>query len=506
MEELQRYFKIEKSQQEYFLYPLLFQEYIYVLAHDYGLNRSIFYEPLENVGYDNKSSSLLVKHLITRMYQQKYLIISSNPSKQKKEVGHNQKYYSQIISDGFAVILEIPFSLRLGVSLEVKGIIKSQNLRSIHSIFPFLEDKFSHLNHVSDILIPHPIHLEIVVQTLRSWIQDAPSLHLLRFFLHECHNWTSLMIPKKNFAFSSKAKKRIFLFLYNFYLYECESIFMFIRKQSLHLRSTSFGYFLERIHFYVKIESLLVVFRNDFQTTLGLFTDPFMHYVRYQGKWILASRGSLLMMNKWKSYHISLWQCHFYLWSQPYRISRNSLSNHSLEFLSYLSSVRLTTLLVRSQMLEKSFLMDIDIKKFNARVPIISLIGSLSKAKFCNVSGHSISKSVWADLSDIDIINRFGGICRNISHYYSGSAKKKSLYQVKYILRLSCTRTLARKHKSTVRSFLKRFGSELLEEFLTQEEQVLSLIFRRASSSSLKFGLERVWYFDIFNINDLANY
>nr|YP_010894639.1 maturase K [Hypecoum leptocarpum]WJW71510.1 maturase K [Hypecoum leptocarpum] len=508
MEELQGYLKIDKSQQEYFLYPLLFQEYIYALAHDHGLNRSIFYESLENVGYDNKSSSLLVKHLITRMYQQKYLILSSNPSKQKKMVGHNQKFYYQMISDGFAVILEIPFSLRLGVSLEAKGIIKSHNLRSIHSIFPFLEDKLLHLNHVSDILIPHPIHLEILVQTLRSWIQDAPSLHLLRFFLHEYYNWTSLLTPNKNFSFFSKENKRICLFLYNSHLYECESIFFFIRKQSLHLRLTSFGDFLERIHFYIKIEYLLVVFHNDFQTTLGLFKDPFMHYVRYQGKLILASRGSPLRMNKWKSYLISLWQCHFYLWSQPYRIPINPLSNHSLEFLSYLSSVRLTTSLVRSKMLEKSFLMDIAIKKFDARVPIIPLIGSLSKAKFCNVSGHSISKSVWSDLSDSDIINRFGRICRNLSHYYSGSSKKKSLYQLKYILRLSCTRTLARKHKSTVRAFLKRLGSELLEEFLTEEEQVLSLIFRGSSSSSRKLDLdiERVWYFDIFNINDLANY
>nr|CEF90486.1 maturase K [Hypecoum pendulum] len=506
MEELQEYFQIDKSQQEYFLYPLLFQEYIYVLAYDYGLNRSIFYEPLENVGYDNKSSSLLVKYLITRMDQQKYWIISSNTYQQKKKVGHNQQFYYQMISDGFAVILEIPFSLRLEVSLEVKGIIKSHNLRSIHSLFPFFEDKFAHLNHVSDILIPHPIHLEILVQTLRSWIQDAPSLHLLRFFLHEYQNWTSFMISKKNFSLEEKEHKRIFLFLYNSHLYECESIFIFIRKQSLHLRSTSFGSFLERIHFYVKIEYLLVVLRKDFQTTLGVFKDPLMHYVRYQGKFILASRGSPLIINKWKSYYISLWQCHFYLWSRPYRIPRNSVANQALEFLSYLSSVRLTSSLVRSQMLEKSFLMDIAIKKFDARVPIRPLIESLSKAKFCNVFGHSISKSVWADLSDSDIINRFGRICRNLSHYYSGSSKKSNLYQLKYILRLSCTRTLARKHKSTVRAFLKRLGSGLLEEFLTEEEQVLSLIFRRASYSSRKLDIERIWYLDILNINDLANY
>ncbi|CAD5197831.1 unnamed protein product [Musa acuminata subsp. malaccensis] len=157
-------------------------------------------------------------------------------------------------------------------------------------------------------------------------------------------------------------------------------------------------------------------------------------------------------------------------------------------------------------MLENSFLMDIFTKKFDTIVPIIPLVRSLSKAKFCTVSGHPISKPIWTDLSDCDIINRFGRICRNLSHYHSGSSKKQSLYRMKYILRLSCARTLARKHKSTVRSFLQRLSSGLLEEFFTEEEQVLSLIFPKITSFYLHGSYrERIWYLDIIRINDLVN-
>lgn len=424
MKELQGYLEIYRSRQQDFLYPLLFQEYIYVLAHDHGLNRSILYESMENLGYDNKSSSLVVKRLIARMYQQNHLIISANNSNQNKFVGHNKDFYSQMILEGFAVIVEIPFSLRFVSSLEGKEILESHNLRSIHSIFPFLEDTLSHLNYVSDILIPHPIHLEILVQSLRCWVQDAPSLHLLRFFLHEYHNWNSFISPKKS-IFIFQKNKRFFLFLYNSYVYECESIFVFLCKQSSHLRSTSSGALLERTHFYVKIEDLVIVFRNDFQTILWLFKDPLMHYVRYQGKSILASKGTPLLMNKWKYYLVNFWQCNFYLWSQSGRIHIKQLSNHSLDFLGYLSSVRLNPSVVKSQMLENSFIIDSAINKFDTIVPIISLIGSLAKAKFCNVSGHPISKPVRADSSDSDIIDRFGQICRNLSHYHSGSSKKR---------------------------------------------------------------------------------
>nr|AAS89053.1 maturase K [Megaleranthis saniculifolia]AAS89054.1 maturase K [Megaleranthis saniculifolia] len=507
MEELQGYLKIDRSRERDFLYPLLFQEYIYALAHDHGLNKSILYEPMENLGYDNKYSSLNVKRLIIRMYQQKHFFILANDSNQNKFVGHNKNFYSQMISEGFAVIVEIPFSLRVVSSLEGTEIAKSFNLRSIHSIFPFLEEKLSHLNHVLDILIPYPIHLELLVQTLRCWIQDAPFLHLLRFFLYEYHNWNSLITQKTkiNFFFS-KDNQRLFLFLYNFYVYESESILVFLRKQSSHLRSTSSRAFLDRTHFYGKIEHFLVVFHNDFHTIPWLFKDPFMHYFRYQGKSIMSSKGTPLLMKKWKYYLVNLWECRFYFWSQPDRIHINQLSHNFLDFLGYLSNVRPNPSVVRSQMLENSFIIDIAINKFDTIVPIIPLIGSLAKAKFCNLSGHPISKPAWADSSDSDIIDRFGRICRNVSHYYSGSSKKKSLYRIKYILRLSCARTLARKHKSTVRSFLKRLGSEFLEEFLIEEEQVLSFILPRISSSSQRLYKERVWYFNIIRINDLTNH
>nr|CBV65766.1 maturase K [Opuntia engelmannii] len=352
MEEFQRYIELDRSWQHNFFYPLIFQEYIYGFAYDHGLNKSIL---LENAGH-KKYSLLIVKRLITRMYQQNHLILSANHSNQNDFFGHKHKknLYYQIISEGFAVIVEIPFSLLLISSLgaKEKKIVKSHNLRSIHSIFPFFEDKFLHLNYVLKILIPYPIHLEILVQTLRYWVKDASSLHLLRFFLYEYRNWNSLITPQKSISIFSKKNRRLFLFLYNFHVCEYESIFVFLCNQSSHLRSTSFGALLERIYFYGKLEYLVKVktFTKDFRLILWLFKDPFLHYVRYRGKSILASKGTSLLMYKWKYYLINFWQCHFSLWSQPRRIYINRLSKHSLDFMSFFSSVRLNSSVVRSQM------------------------------------------------------------------------------------------------------------------------------------------------------------
>nr|ATL59777.1 maturase K [Retiniphyllum pilosum] len=502
MEQIQRYLQFDRSQQHGFLYPLILQEYIYVFAHDHSLDRSIF---LENSGSAYKSSVLIVKRLITRIYQQNHFIIFSNDSNQNIFFGHNKNLYSQTISEGLAFVVEIPFYIRLKSSQ--KGILRYHNLRSIHSLFTFLENHFSHLYSVLDILIPHPVHLEILVQNLRYWVKDASSLHFLRFLFHKYWNWNTLTdIKKKSFYISPKINKKLFFLLYNSHVCESEYIFVFLRKQSSHLRSTSFGVFLERIYFYEKIERLVEVFTKDFQASLWLFKDPFIHYVRYQGKSILVSNGTLLVMNKWKFYLVNFWQCHFDLWFHPVRFYRNQLPNYSLNFMGYLLSVRLNRSMVRSQMLENSFLINNAIKKFDTLVPIIPLIGSLAKANFCNFLGHPISKPIWTDLSDSDIIDRSWHICRNLSHYYSGSSKKKSLYRIKYILRLSCAKTLVRKHKSTVRAFLKGLDSEFLKKFFVSEEEALSWTFSRVSSTFRGIYRHQIWYLDILYINDLTNY
>nr|ATL76996.1 maturase K [Utricularia minutissima] len=496
MEEIKNYLKTDRFQQQDFLYPLIFQESSYAFAHDRGFSRS------SSPNSDNKLSLLIVKRIIIRMYQQNKFFISHNPN---PFFLFNTNLYSRIISEGFTFIVEIPFYLRVISCLEGKKIIKSQNLRSIHSIFPFVEDNLSHLNFVLDLEIPYPVHAEILVQVLRYWLKDAASLHLLRFFFSEC--WNSLI--NANFFFFQKKNQRFFLFLYNSHVYEYESIFCFLRNQSFHSQSTSFELFLDRIYFYRKKEPLFKVFGKvtDFQANFWVIKEPCIHYIRYQRKSILASKGKSHFLNKWKCYLVNFWQWYFFLWFPARKISINQLANHYMELWGYFSSVRMNRLLVRSQSLENSFIMNNVIKKFDMLVPIIPLLGALAKAEFCNVLGHPISKSSWTDLTDSTIIDRFGYICRNLAHYHSGSSKKKSLYRIKYILQLSCARTLARKHKTTVRTFLKRPGSELLGDFFMSIEEVLFITVPKTSSPlrGVYIYRSKVWYLDISSINYLFN-
>uniref|UniRef100_A0A251RY99 Putative domain X n=1 Tax=Helianthus annuus TaxID=4232 RepID=A0A251RY99_HELAN len=161
--------------------------------------------------------------------------------------------------------------------------------------------------------------------------------------------------------------------------------------------------------------------------------------------------------------------------------------------------------MVRGQMLENTFLINNAIKKFDSIVPIMPLVGSLAKSKFCNALGILLVRQ-FGPIYQILILLSALAVYTEIFLIIIVDLQKKKFVSSKYILRLSCARTLARKHKSTVRAFLKRFGSQLLEEFFTEEEQVFSLTFPRVSSISRRLSRRRIWYLDIVCINDLANH
>nr|BAB33392.1 maturase K [Cladopus taiensis] len=501
----QRYLDLVISRQNYFLYPLIFQEYIYTLTHDHNFFPTIL---LENLGYDKRLRFLIVKRLITRMYQQNHLSLSVANWRENPYFLYNKVLYSQKISEGLAIIVAIPFYPQLGTFFKNFELVKVQNLQSIHSIFPFFEDKFPYLNLVSDGLFPYPIHLEKLIQILRYWLKDPSSLHFLRFFFHEYWNWNYPLFQKKSNFFFEKRNLRLFVFLYNSYVYEYESILFFIRRQFFHLPSKPFRFFFERLYFYGKVENFTEVFSKGYPMTLALFKDPNMNYIRYQGKFFFAYRGMPLLMNKWKYYFVTLFQNHFDVWYQPDKIHINPLYKHSFNCVGYLLSLKRNPSVIRSQMLLNAFRIENTMKKMDIRVPIILMIDSLSKMKFCNKMGHPISKPIWIDSLDSDIIDRFMRLCNKISYFYSGSSKKKDLYQIQYILRFACLKTLVGNPKPSVRAFFKKQGSSLLEEFFIRNP-IYSLILIRSSyrlSDRSNKSKVRVWYLDIISINDLINH
>nr|AAM46757.1 maturase K [Pectinopitys ferruginea] len=497
MDELRRDGNKHRSWQQCFLYPLFFQQDLYAIAHDHQLDRSNCSEPSE-IRISNDFSFLTVKRLINRIRQSKDSIVLFRNFDPNKWMDNNRSSYSELILEGLTVVLEVSFSMRAKYSIECMNGWKS--FRSIHCLFPLIEDKFPHSNYISDIRLPYVIHPEILVRTFRRWIRDAPSLHLLRCILYECPNIYSSKNSQKSILVSPGENTKFSLFLWNFYVCECESILVPLLKQSSHSRLLPHGSLPERTHFDRKIKHILIFPCRISTKRICLLKNPFFHYVRYRERSLVALKGSDLQVRKWRYHLLHFWECYFHFWTQPYRVWILKLPKNFFSFLGFSLSVKMTHLVVRTKMLDDSFITDVITNEIDPIAPIRSIISFLAKERFCDISGRPISKFAWTSLTDDDILDRFDRIWRNFFHYYSGSFNQDGLYCIKYILLLSCAKTLACKHKSTIRVVREELGSELFTKSFSKERELISPVFSKTRSQR-----ERFWHLDIIQINPLAN-
>nr|QYB21646.1 maturase K [Lagarostrobos franklinii]BBF90823.1 maturase K [Lagarostrobos franklinii] len=497
MDEFPRNGNKHRFWQQCFLYPLFFQQDLYAIAHDHHSNSSSSSEPSE-LRISNDFSFITVKRLINRIRQLGDSIVLFRNFHSNQWMDCNRSSYSELILEGLTVVLEVSFSMRAKYSLECMNGWKS--FRSIHCLFPLIEEKFPHSNYISDIRLPYAIHPEILVRTFRGWIRDVPCLHLLRCILYECQNSSSSKNLQKAILVSPRESRKLSLFLWNSYVFECESILVPLLKRSSHSPLLSYGSRPERTHFDRKLKYILIFPFQISTKRIWFLKDPFFHYARYRERSLVALKGSNLQVRKWRYHLIHFWQRYFHLWPQPYRVWILKLPKNCVSFLGYFLSVKMTHLVVRTKMLDNSFITDLITNQIDLIAPIRSIISFLAKEGFCDISGRPISKFAWTSLTDDDILNRFDQIWRNFSHYYSGSFNQDGLYEIKYILLLSCAKTLACKHKSTIRVVREELGSELFTKSFSKEREFISPVF-----SKTRLQRERFWHLDILQIKTLAN-
>ena len=252
MHEFQRNSNKHRSWQQFFLYPLFFREDLYAIAHDHYLDRSGSSEPTE-ILVSNFVSFLTVKRSIRRIRKQNNSISLFGNSYSNKFIEYNKNFSFKLILEGFTIVLEVSFAMRS--KHFIKGMDGWNSLRSIHCIFPFMEDKLPHSNYISDIRVPYSIHPEILVRIFRRWIRDTPSLHLLRLILHEC-NFSQENLQKA--LITQGENTRFSLFLWNSYVYECESFLIPLIKRFFNSQSLLYGSFRDRTHFEKKIKDIVI--------------------------------------------------------------------------------------------------------------------------------------------------------------------------------------------------------------------------------------------------------
>jgi len=356
--------------------------------------------------------------------------------------------------------------------------------QSIHSIFLFLEDRLPNSNHVLDTKIPLNLHIETPIRMFRRRIQDAPFLHLSRLVLHKYRN-LSVKSWKGN-------DKKFDILLWNFYIYEIESLLLFLWKQ---LYRSQLRYSVSTDQNNITRKERLYRYGPQFDTASVnsyLTRSSCIHYGRYKNHSLIAFGGTRYFAIKWIYSILILVESHCHYRTESNQMCIKLLSNSCVSLLGYILGVQSLTKKVRVGATEGSHITLSSAKNLLSKVPISLLVKLMAKENFRDSTGRPVSKLAWTTSTDDDILNRFVQTWRIFSLYHSGSINRDGLRRLRYILRFSCDNTLACKHKSATRSLRRRFDSEIvLDNYLKNDEM------SPASSTLNVLNNQRVWHLNI---------
>jgi hypothetical protein len=148
-----------------------------------------------------------------------------------------------------------------------------------------------------------------------------------------------------------------------------------------------------------------------------------------------------------------------------------------------------------------SWILSIFLKKreISTEIPIFYIIHDLSKINLCNTKGFPTHKAAWSTFNDHYIILIYSDLWVNLLLYYSGSSNQFDLAQIQYILEFSCIKTLAFKHKSSI-----RWTWEQYRRYVSFSDLAKNLIKNSKFSLDIDFLLKKkykFWFLELYTIN-----
>lgn len=388
---------------------------------------------------------------------------------------------------------------------------------SIHSAFLFLENRHHSCNYLLKDQIDDFIHPEIFIRMVRKYIFDVCLVHLYRLMLYMTIQ--NLKLHTQNFDFNFDL---VISSMRNIYTIEIDNFFF---DESLKIcnqtqcsaivasydQSVSKKYSFNEFNFQFDLilngkilkQIISLISCKHKSTFKNICFDKFgaCHYLRCNSIWTFAMHINVYNKDLLKCRYIrflirrmGVFNLHLLL-PLIYNISPNR--KHTIFLLGVLVKNDNVIVQIQTQTLSnwlpRTYLR---IKYIRLLSPSHLLIQVLHQYKLCTSTGYPLNRYNWTTLNNIQIIQKFNTLQNNIIFYYSGCINLKSLSYIKQILRYSCVKTLAFKHKTTTRKILSTKTDKnihILNVFNTNKNIWLSF-----EIQNIKWNL-RMWHLELFH-------
>nr|YP_010886158.1 maturase K [Athyrium otophorum]WJH16389.1 maturase K [Athyrium otophorum] len=401
-------------------------------------------------------SAAATKRSIDSVRHQDYSEIFYSEFVRKRSSRLDIDLYLHVLLQTICLVLGIPLSCRLAAETNNNSKIS----QSIHSIFLFLEDRLPKSSHVLEIEMSQNLHLETPVRLFRRRIRDVTFPHILRVVFHTYKTLCGKSIQIR--SWKQREPRSIDTLLRNFYTYEIDLILLVLWKR---MHESNPRYFVSPDRNNMTRKKIRVSEYNSRSDAISgdrcITRSLCIHLGRCRNKNLIAFRGTQYFAKKWIYYLSIFLRSHFHYSIEFTQIRINLLPASCVLFLGYISAIQPVSGNVQVETTMDSYGSLLGGEGIHPRIPISLLVKLLEKEKFCDSTGHPVSKLARTVLTDDEILNRFVKIWNTFSLYHSASINRDGLRRSRYISRLPCDSTLAGKHRSTIRLSRRRFDLEL---------------------------------------------
>lgn len=206
-------------------------------------------------------------------------------------------------------------------------------------------------------------------------------------------------------------------------------------------------------------------------TSLELIKNPYyikskvkVYYVRYADDWLIGINGPKQLAQKIKEEIREFLLCELKLTLSQEKTKITDIKNGAKAlFLGYHITLQKRGKIMRlkNKNSNKPYYKGTVGHKIKCLVPKDRLLRSLKDNGFCDHKFFPIAVKRFGNFDDRFIVLRFNAVRLGLINYYCLTDNSNPFWQIDYILRYSCAKTLAHKHKTSINKIFKKHGIQL---------------------------------------------
>ena len=324
---------------------------------------------------------------------------------------------------------------------------------SKQSLIIFLENRLRINNWSIEIHRKNYGHPEILFRIMRQYFSDTCMLNLIRLILYNGSNYSQPYNEYINYIID-KLKYFIETELDNFLISSLYDLYIFFKTQSQNYSRLIVRqkWALCELNINNQSNRLKKIYRYVYRELLYS-----VHYLRYSYGLLLIIQGKHYFIKLMARRLHRFLKRRLYFYSRYLKIYNKKVPIHCLEFMvktkKHNQKCQITHYINRLNIL-------IQYGSISIIIDQNFLIKYLYKYQICSQNGYPLSKINWISLNDIQIFIYFQQVYNELYFCYSGVSNQHMIEYLYYILKYSYTKTIAFKHKKSLR-FILRFYTKL---------------------------------------------